>query len=53
MIITSETPWCLVPITGISLPLGLRIMEAKMAKCDCILEVHDARVCARCYYTVI
>ncbi|XP_028404513.1 mitochondrial ribosome-associated GTPase 1-like isoform X1 [Dendronephthya gigantea] len=23
---------------------GLRIMEAKMAKCDCVLEVHDARL---------
>ena len=25
--------------------LGIRVMESKVAKCDCILEVHDARVC--------
>lgn len=23
---------------------GLRVMEAKVAKCDCVLEVHDARI---------
>ena len=29
----------------IFLLIGVRIMESKVAKCDCVLEVHDARVC--------